>query len=246
MEGYPRSSDDIIRDMAERQRKREKQDSGAPVLKVKKEKTESVVSHHKEEAKKERKKLISSEDKQKKEKKRKMQDIESGEDSHVMKNTDEEKIIKLKYKNNKLFNELEEERKKYKKLEKEYEALKNKIEKDDKIILRVINKRESSEEYELDYESLHTTFQEGIKELISKGESVVELDMTEAEAEIYEKLLKIGDREDDDEYESYVIEDAMKKLNEATGDNWSEEKPKENHNWRRGIKLTIICDNTGW
>lgn len=254
MEGYPRSSDDIIRDMAERQRKRELQESGAADVKVKKEKTESVVSHHKEEASKEKtesvashhkekarkesKKAITSQETDKKEKKRKKEESESRKD--------EDKILRLKYKNKKLFNELEAEKNKNKKLKEENDALKKKMKMDDKIIVRVINWGESYAEYELDYESLHPTFQEGIKELISKGESVVEIDMTEAEAEIYEKLLKIGDRKDDDEYEGYVIGDAMKKLDDATGQNGSEENPEQKHDWKRGISLTIICDNRGW
>ena len=61
--------------------------------------------------------------------------------------------------------------------------------------------------------------------------------MTEAEAEIYEKLLKIGDRKDDDEYEGYVIGDAMKKLDDATGENGSEEKPEQKHDWKGGFSL---------
>lgn len=238
MQGYPRSSDDIIREMAERQRKREKKESSAPDVQVKKQKTESVVSHHKEEARKERKKAITSQETDKKEKKRKKEDSESRKD--------EDKILRLKYKNNKLFNELEAEKNKNKKLKEENDALKKKMKMDDKIIVRVINRGESDGEYELDYESLHPTFQDGIKELISKGESVVEIDMTEAEAEIYEKLLKIGDRKDDDEYEGYVIGDAMKKLDDATGQNGSEENPEQKHDWKSGISLTIICDNRGW
>ena len=237
-QGYPRSSDDIIREMAERQRKREKKENGASDVQVKKDKTESVVSHHKEEARKERKKAITSQETDKKEKKRKKDDTQS--------ETDEEKILRLKYKNNKLFNELESEKNKNKKLKEENDALKKKMKKDEKIIVRVINRGESDGEYELDYESLHPTFQDGIKELISKGESVVEIDMTEAEAEIYEKLLKIGDRKDDDEYEGYVIGDAMKKLDDATGENGSEEKPEQKHDWKGGFSLTIICDNRGW
>ena len=131
-------------------------------------------------------------------------------------------------------------------LKEENDTLKKKMKNDEKIIVRVINRGESDGEYELDYESLHPTFQDGIKELISKGESVVEIDMTEAEAEIYEKLLKIGDRKDDDEYEGYVIGDAMKKLDDATGENGSEERPEQKHDWKGGISLTIICDNRGW
>ena len=238
MQGYPRSSDDIIREMAERQRKREKKENGAPDIQVKKEKTESVVSHHKEEARKERKKATTSQETDKKEKKRKKEDTQS--------ETDQEKILRLKYKNNKLFKELESEKNDNKKLKEENDTLKKKMKNDEKIIVRVINRGESDGEYELDYESLHPTFQDGIKELISKGESFVEIDMTEAEAEIYEKLLKIGDRKDDDEYEGYVIGDAMKKLDDATGENGSEERPEQKHDWKGGISLTIICDNRGW
>ena len=236
MEGYPRSSDDIIREMAERQRKREKKESSAPDVQVKKEKTESVVSHHKEEARKERKKATTSQETDKKEKKRKKDDTQS--------ETDEEKYLQLKYKYNKLVNKLESERKRYKKMEEDYEALKEDKEKDETKHVRIVVSGQDEQNWNEfkfhTFEEQHPAFHRYIKNRIENGERKTVIDMTEKDGEVREMF---------DFLKGEALEDSDKDLARNLINTLEEEtqyRDLGNEFWEEGIYYTIEMDYEGY
>ena len=236
MEGYPRSSDDIIREMAERQRKREKKENGASDVEVKKEKTESVVSHHKEEARKERKKATTSQETDKKQKKRKKEENQSEKN--------EEKILRLKYKNNQLFNQLEAERKKNKKLEEDYEALMEETNETNPKLVRIVVHGEEGQSWNefkfRSFEKQHPAFLRYIENRIKDGERKTTIDMTDKEGEVREMFDVFKEEESeksDKELASELIETLEDEIDyRGCGYEW----------WQEGIYYTIEMDFSGF
>lgn len=236
MEGYPLSSDQIIRDMADRQRKRELQEGGAADVKVKKEKKESFVRDHKEQERKEKQKATKSQETDKKQEKRKR------EENHSEKH--EEKIDRLKKKNKQLFKELEAERKKNKKLEEDYEALIEETNETNPKLVRIVVHGEEGESWNefkfRSFEKQHPAFLRYIENRIKDGERKTTIDMTDKEGEVREMFDVFKEEESeksDKELASELIEALENEIDyRDLGYEW----------WQEGIYYTIEMDYSGF